>query len=206
MTNINYVKKLSWAKLLLALSIVAVVVLLLPSAPMGKEKAARYLTLIAAHEHQPGGQHDMAALTRFFQQDDGKPFYTVNLYKYHEKAQYLDSIEHSISGVQAYDSFSQVMVPLLLQNFAYPIFASNWLDFSDKKWDRIVIVRYPNREAMAKIFASEAFSKASAHKWASIAQHDRFIVQATHLPELIVLVLLVILLTSTYLITRRLYR
>ena len=192
--------------IIFVICLLSIVVLLIPSSPMSKDKVAHYLTKIASHQDKPGGRHDMQALADFFSEDDGQPFYTVNLYQYHEQAQYIDDTDLQVSGEQAYGKFSQVMVPLLLQHYAYPIFASHWLGYSDKKWDRIVIVRYPNREAMAKIFASKAFSQASAHKWASIKQHDRFIVQATHLPEFIVIAFAMMLVILTFLLTRYFYR
>lgn len=172
--------------------------------PMTKNEALDYVTKIKSHQHTPGGQHDLKAVTEFFLSDDGKPFYTVNLYKYHETANYQQSRNEHITGQQAYDKFSKAMIKLLFSNYAYPIFASNWLVQSDKSWDRIIIVRYPNRRAMAKIFADERFSAASEHKWASIAEHDRFIVQATHIPELgLIMTLLISLLLVVYLSVKK---
>lgn len=96
------------------------------------------------------------------------------------------------------------MIKLLFSNYAYPIFACNWLDYSDKSWDRIVIVRYPNRLAMAKIFTDERFSVASEHKWTSITEHGRFIVQATHIPELsLIMALFTSLLLVIYLYLKK---
>lgn len=174
------------------------------SAPMTKDEALDYLAQIKSHQHIPGGRHNIKDVTDFFLSDDGKPFYTVNLYKYHDTANYQQSTATNITGQDAYDKFSEIMIKLLLSNYAYPIFASDWLAFSDKSWHRIVIVRYPNRRAMAEIFADERFSVASEHKWASIAQHDRFIVQGIHLPELSLVVVLAIsfLLLITLLIKR----
>jgi len=157
------------------------------ASPMTNTEVDNYINKINQLSDAPGGRHDMEELKSFFLSDDGDAFYTVNLYKYHEKAQYLVGDSPSISGVEAYEKFSSVMVKLLLQDYSYPIFGSNWLDLSDKGWDRIVIVKYRSRRDMAKIFSDPKFSKASADKWASIAKHDRFVVKALHLPEIYIL-------------------
>jgi hypothetical protein len=145
----------------------------------------------------PGGRHDMAELKEFFSADDGESFYTVNLYKFHQKAQYSAGSPLNISGANAYDKFSSVMIKLLVNNDSYPVFGSTWLNLSDQGWDRIVIVRYGSRRDMAEIFADPKFSKASADKWASIEKHDRFVVKALHLPETYMLVILLIALLLT---------
>ncbi|KTF16036.1 hypothetical protein [Pseudoalteromonas sp. H105] len=193
-------------KLLIVLVAALLILFLLSltaSSAMTKEEANLYVDKIKAHNHSPGGKHNMAELSDFLLSDDGKPFYTVNLYQYHEIAQYNDKGgykegQEPLSGEQAYKLFSDVMIKLLLNNNSYPIFASNWLNYSSKQWDRIVIVRYPNRKAVANIFANEAYSAASEHKWASIKQHDRFIVQAIHLPEITILLFLLLILTITF--------
>jgi len=157
------------------------------AAPMTNAEVDEYINKINQLSHIPGGQHDMEELRQFFADDDGEAFYTVNLYKYHEQALYLTADSPSISGVEAYDKFSRVMVGLLLQNYSYPIFGSNWLDLSDKGWDKVVIVKYRSRRDMAKLFSNPKFSIASADKWASIEKHDRFVVKALHLPEVYML-------------------
>lgn len=175
---------------------------LLDSTPMSEQEALSYIEEIKQQTHTPGGRHKLDEVADFFLSDDGKPFYTVNLYKFHDIAQYQQNVDLSVSGAQAYKLFSKEMIKLLISNNSYPIFSSNWLNYSEKGWDRIVIVRYANRESMAKIFANEKFSIVSKHKWASIAKHDRFIVQAIHLPELtVVLLILFIFMTAIYLFT-----
>lgn len=190
--------------LILLIFILLLVKYAFSSSPMTKNEALDYVAQIKSHKHTPGGQHNLDAVTEFFLSDDGKPFYTVNLYKYQDTANYQQPINEHITGQQAYEQFSEVMIKLLFSNYAYPIFASNWLAYSDKSWDRIVIVRYPNRRAMAKIFADERFSAASEHKWASIAEHDRFIVQAIHIPELsLIMTLFISLLLVIYLYLKK---
>ena len=169
-----------------------VLISFMKASPMTTTGFNEYLEKISTHSHSPGGRHDMQELKEFFSDDDGEAFYTVNLYKFHENAKYLNSEQTAASGHEAYDKFSKVMLRLLLRNASYPVFGSTWLDLSDKAWDRIVIVRYASRRDMAEIFSDPKFSIASAHKWASIDKHDRFVVKALHLPELYMLITLLI--------------
>jgi hypothetical protein len=173
------------------------------ASPMTGTEVDEYLERISAHPHSPGGQHDMQELREFFSADDGEAFYTVNLYKFHDKAKYLSNDHEQISGHEAYDKFSSVMIKLLLKNASYPIFGSTWLGLSDKGWDRMAIVRYSSRRNMAEIFSDPEFSIASAHKWASIEKHDRFVVKALHLPEMYMLLALFIAIFLTFLLTNK---
>ena len=156
--------------------------------PLTAAEVDAYITKISAQTEIPGGQHDMDALREFLQHDDGKEFYTVNFYKYHKTAKYVGQPGISISGEAAYDKFSSVMVNLLGQQASHPIFGSTWLDGASQDWDRMVIVRYRSRRDIAEIFANNEFAEASAHKWASIEKHERFLVQGLHIPALNIII------------------
>ncbi len=154
------------------------------SGPLTELEIDRYLDRIESQTQVPGGRHDLPALRRFLEQDDGRPFYTVNLYAFHDRARYVDDRVDGGTGRDAYDRFSRVMVRLLAARSSHPIFGSDWIDSGTTTWDRIVIVRYRSRRDIAEVFASTEFAEASAHKWAAIAKNDRLLVQALHLPEL----------------------
>lgn len=150
---------------------------------LSSEEIDHYIDLIENQPQNPGGQHDMAALRQFLETDDGKAFYTVNLYKYHDQAQYQDGRSSGGTGREAFDRFSKVMVRLLLQHSSHPIFGSNWASDNNSGWDRIVIVRYRSRRDIVDIFASQEFAEASAHKWAGLERNERLLVQGLHIPE-----------------------
>jgi hypothetical protein len=190
---------------MLILSVMIFVILFsyMNKSPMTNNEVDEYINKINLLSHIPGGQHDIEELKKFLYADDGGSFYTINLYKYHETAQYMTTDLAKTSGVEAYDKFSKVMVSLLLQNYSYPIFASNWLDLSEKGWDRIVIVKYRSRRDMANIFSDPKFSMASKDKWASIEKHDRFVVKALHLPEMYVLLIFLFCILFTALFIKR---
>ena len=152
--------------------------------PLSPEEVDGYIERIEAQTQNPGGRHDIPELRRFLEGDDGQPFYTVNLYEFHERAQYRGDQPDQGSGQEAFARFSEVMLRLLARQASHPIFGSDWADVASSGWDRIVIVRYRSRRDIAEIFASSEFSKASAHKWAALKRNDRMLVQGLHIPEL----------------------
>ena len=158
------------------------------SKPLSGDEVEYYLSTRKKQGQNPGGRHDLKALRSFLENDDGKPFYTVNLYKYHSKSQYELGSEYlnkyvNDSGREAFDRFSKVMVKLLTRHSSHPIFGSDWVDDNSSDWDRLVIVRYRSRRDIAKIFASDEFADASEHKWAALADNDRLLVQGLHIPS-----------------------
>jgi len=142
-----------------------------------------YMAEIEAQTQNPGPQHDLPALRKFLEEDDGKPIYTANMYDFKDVADYPEDSGFSGSGEEAYDRFSSVMIPLMTKRGSHPIYGSNWADEANSKWDRIVIVRYRSRRDLADLFATEAFAEASLHKWASLRKHERMLVQALHIPD-----------------------
>lgn len=150
--------------------------------PLSEDEIDAYMAQIEAQSQQPGGRHDLPALRRFLDSDDGQPVYTVNLYAFHETADYPDGSGFGGSGQEAYARFAQVMVPLMLERGSHPVFSSQWTDPSSNGWDRIVIVRYRNRRALVDLFATDAFAEGSLHKWASLRRHERLLVQGLHIP------------------------
>lgn len=154
-----------------------------------------FMATISAQKQVPGGQHDLVKLRSFFETDDGKPFYTVNLYRFHDRAHYINTNQSNHqSGRQAYQKFAQVMISLLAKQGSHPVFGSQWVSPQNNNWDQVVVVRYRSRRDMAEIFSQDTFAEASQHKWAAIEKNERLVVQARHLPELLIPLLLIALL------------
>lgn len=142
-----------------------------------------YMATIEAQTQNPGPQHDLPALRKLLEEDDGKPIYTANLYKFNEVADYPEDSDFSGTGEEAYDRFSSVMISLMTKRGSHPIYGSSWADEANSKWDRIVIVRYRSRRDLVDLFATDAFAEVSLHKWASLREHDRMLVHALHIPD-----------------------
>jgi len=163
-----------------------------------------YMAVIEAQTQTPGAKHDLLALREFLKQDDGEPVYTVNMYNFNKKANYPKGSSFSGSGEQAYERFSKVMISLMIKRGSHPIYGSTWADSASSRWDRIVIVKYRSRRDLADLFATDDFANASLHKWASLREHDRMLVQATHIPDGRYIILLLSFLSGlvTYLIAK----
>ncbi len=154
-----------------------------------------YMATIGAQKQNPGGQHDLKSLRNFLETDDGKPFYTLNMYRFNDQAQYVTSSQsEQLSGSQAYQKFADVMIKLLAKQGSHPVFGSRWVSPQNNNWDQVVVVRYRSRKDMAEIFSLDAFAEASKHKWAAIEKNERLVIQALHLPELFIPLLLLTLL------------
>ncbi|MEP3244958.1 MAG: hypothetical protein ABJN40_12430 [Sneathiella sp.] len=152
-------------------------------APLSSSEIEDYMATIEAQTQKPGARHDFVALREFLDTDDGKPVYTVNLYNFHAVADYPNGSQFEGTGLQAYERFSDVMIPLMIGRGSHPVYGSSWADPTNSQWDRIVIVKYRSRRDLVDLFATDAFAEASLHKWASLRDHQRMIVQAIHLPD-----------------------
>ncbi len=159
-----------------------------------------YIERIEAHVGNPG-RHDITHLRDFLEQDDGQPFYTVNLYQYYENANYAHGQNQQLSGREAFNKFSMVMVGLLAQHASHPIFGSDWADSHLNPWHRLVIVRYRSRRDIAAIFASSEFAQASIHKWAGLKMNQRLLMQGLHIPEITPFLILFLALLGLYLLS-----
>lgn len=177
------------------------------ASPLTDADVDDYMNRIEAQSQTPGGRHDLPALRKFLNEDDGSPIYTVNLYKFHDVADYPAALGLTGSGEEAYDRFSSVMIKLMAARGSHPVFGSSWSDQANGDWDRIVIVRYRSRRDLVDLFATQDFAEASLHKWASIKNHDRMLVQALHIPggEVLIFILALIVTSATFFSSSRHY-
>lgn len=152
------------------------------ASPLTPEEIESYLETISTQKQVAGREHDLVALRRFLMEDDGLPFYTVNLYRFYEQAAYATDFGYGGSGRDAFDRFSTVMLRLLAARASHPIFGSDWVFEDGNPWDRLVIVRYRSRRDLVDIFASSEFESAAVHKWAGLRDNGRLLVQALHIP------------------------
>ncbi len=167
---------------------------------LSQQEVDDYIERIEAQAGNPG-RHDISHFRDFLERDDGQPFYTVNLYQYYQKANYEDVQNQPLSGREAFNKFSVVMVGLLAQHASHPIFGSDWADSHLNPWHRLVIVRYRSRRDIAAIFASSEFAQASVHKWAGLKKNQRLLMQGLHIPEITPFFILLLALLGLYLLS-----
>jgi len=123
---------------------------------------------------------ERAAFEAFLDRDDGRPFYMVNLLQYRVTAAYPDGLlpdgtpAGGMSGREAGQRYTRVVIPELLKRGCYPVFAAqkvaNFLsagagtDF----FEEVVVVRYRSRRDLLAMAAGRAFLAGVPHKWASL--------------------------------------
>jgi hypothetical protein len=123
---------------------------------------------------------EASAFKSFMDQDDGKPFYMVNLMQYRERAVYRDASQpggtrvEAISGREAGRLYGRMVLRELLKRGCYPVLVSrklsNFLSAGDSAdfFEDVAVVRYRSRRDMLAMVASPAFFKGVLHKWASL--------------------------------------
>jgi len=123
---------------------------------------------------------ERAAFEAFLDRDDGRPFYMVNLLQYRATAAYPDGLlpdgtpAAGMTGREAGQRYTRVVIPELLKRGCYPVFAArkvaNFLsagagtDF----FEEVVVVRYRSRRDLLAMAAGRAFLAGVPHKWASL--------------------------------------
>ena len=120
------------------------------------------------------------AIRSFFANDDGKPFYNLNLMLYADRAVYADGSIHTgiVTGADANNAYTRVVLPHLLRRGSYPIFTSNKIsgflnegapgaDF----FQEVAIVRYRSRRDMLDMILDPNFKAGSPHKFAALAKN-----------------------------------
>ncbi|OLQ95529.1 DUF1330 domain-containing protein [Vibrio ponticus] len=101
------------------------------------------------------------------------PIHLLNLFKFRDQAEYADGRKTSLTGREAYDLYGQPMLKVLEKYGAEVVFYSEVtgliLGQVDELWDSFVIVRYPSRQALLDMTASEEFQQLKVHREAGLA-------------------------------------
>ena len=120
------------------------------------------------------------AIRSFFANDDGKPFYNLNLMLFSDRAVYADGAVHHgvVTGADANDAYAKVVLPHLLRRGSYPMFTASKItgllnenepgaDF----FQEVAIVRYRSRRDMLDMILDPNFKAGSPHKFAALAKN-----------------------------------
>lgn len=104
--------------------------------------------------------------------DDFRAIQLVNLFKFREKAIYSDGRETNLTGQQAYNLYGQPMLAILEKYGAEVTFFSEVTGLVigevEQLWDAMVIVKYPSRQALLTMTASDEFVALSVHREAGL--------------------------------------
>lgn len=130
--------------------------------------------------NQQVSKEEKDALRSFFSQDDGKPFYNLNLMLFADRAVYADGMTRLgiVTGADANDAYAKMVVPHLLKRGSYPIFASSKISnlLSENAsgadfFQEVAIVRYRSRRDMLDMILDPKFKEGSPHKFAALAKN-----------------------------------
>jgi hypothetical protein len=94
-----------------------------------------------------------------------EPMWALNLMHYRTKAEYADGRETDLTGWEA-DNLYSPLGPLAAIGAELVIVAIvvDQPAGNDYRWDRVAIVRYPNRQALADMNMTPEFQEAHVHK------------------------------------------
>ena len=115
-------------------------------------------------------------LSAWMQGDDGRPFYMLNLMRYHPALQPLPGAPAFAGTPQQSNAYYEDRVmPLLLKVGGQPLYAgtiedANLLEHAEEldHWSRLLLVRYPNRRAFLKLLTDPAYAPIEPYKFMAL--------------------------------------
>lgn len=104
----------------------------------------------------------------------GVPITMLNLLRFNEQAQYPAGSEHSpCSGRQAYARYSRIALARVQAAGGAVEFAAQahaaLIAPADERWDELLLVRYPSKEAFLDMIGDEQYQAAAEHRTAALA-------------------------------------
>lgn len=151
-----------------------------PSKPMTQVEIERYLAryqenLTEERTGQPFDPEKVKGIRKFAEEDDGKPFYMINLIQEHDKPKYPDHWqgERGKTVREAKMLYSKACYPIIKNIGSYPLVGVSFTspavvntgrDYEN--WDQFYLVAYPNRRAFMELLVSDAYADAIVHKYA----------------------------------------
>lgn len=127
----------------------------------------------------------LARLRAWGEADDGQPVYMLNVMRYFDRIQRIAGAEAiKVTPVQANAHYEDVVLPILSRLGGYPVVGggvagvrgsdgrmhSNLTAFesAEDDWNRILVVRYPNRRAFFELLSDPAYLDVMPYKLASL--------------------------------------
>jgi uncharacterized protein (DUF1330 family) len=110
---------------------------------------------------------------------DGQPVVMVNLLRYRERALYPDgTADGQITGRAAYERYSQRVIRHLAKVGARPIWRADvrggLIAPEGEKWDEIILVEYPTRDAFEQMITSAEYQADAVHRMAALEDSRLF--------------------------------
>ncbi|MEL6573782.1 MAG: hypothetical protein AAFQ64_19185 [Pseudomonadota bacterium] len=136
------------------------------------------VTALIAKLPESGGRDLSVAegFVQFLSEDDGEPFFMLNLIEYRDEVAYAADVPDPAPSVAAANqAYGKAVVREQLKRGSYPAFMFeprglllNSYDPAVGDFDHAVLARYRSRRDFLDMISSPAFDAAQRHKWASV--------------------------------------
>ena len=118
-------------------------------------------------DFNPGALEELAKIP------DGQPFAVINLNLYKEWAEYPEgTVSEKLTGQQAYERYAELSTPFVNKVGGVPMWRGSFglvlIGPEDARWDEILIMQYPARNAFEKMLADPDYQEIVFHRTAAI--------------------------------------
>ena len=122
---------------------------------------------------------DADALAQMNKTDMSKPVGMLNMLKFKARAQYgSDHPEPEATGQEAYGRYSAGVAKIFSRTGAAVSLAGNIALIGPQgEWDRVFVVRYPERRMLFDLFSDPEYQKISHHRQAALSDSRLFVLE-----------------------------
>jgi uncharacterized protein (DUF1330 family) len=110
-------------------------------------------------------------IRRLANSTDSGPIVMLNLLRFKDRADGIDAAD-GISGRDAYERYGEAVAPHLAGVAGRVLFLADCGDTvigpADERWDMLVLVRYPSRQAFLEMIADPEYQAVHAHRAAAM--------------------------------------
>ncbi|MEM9202914.1 MAG: hypothetical protein AAGC53_14720 [Actinomycetota bacterium] len=143
-----------------------------------EEPSSPFTTIRPADDEIPRfgaemGEANTAEISAFLQDpnDDGGPFYMINMIRYRDQAEYPDGRETDLTGEEADAIYGSFMGETMLPRYGHEVVYIAEVEqdlIGGSAWDQIAVVKYASRAAFAEMSQDPEFQEMSIHKAAGV--------------------------------------
>jgi hypothetical protein len=151
--------------------------------PLTTQEQSAYMVRVSVLQESTQGFLNAAAIKEFLSTDDGRPFFVINLFKFRPRAAYADGRESTATGANAFQQFSQAVMPVWLRRGTHPVFFTEPNASTKNDWDLVSVVRYRSRRDYVDIITDAAFLDALPHRLAAAERNIRIQLPGTIIPN-----------------------
>ncbi|MEM7141945.1 MAG: hypothetical protein AAF548_13030 [Actinomycetota bacterium] len=127
------------------------------------------ITRFGVDMSQPNGAEILAFLQD--PDDDGEPFYMVNMIRYRDQAEYADGRETDLTGQEADAIYGEFMGETMLPKYGHEVVYIAQVEqdlIGGSSWDRVAVVKYASRDSFAAMTSDPEFESMAIHKDAGV--------------------------------------